>query len=248
MLYFAGSVVVQLICALHVMRTGRNQMWLFIILFFSVLGCFAYVLLEVLPAHGGNRYVRHARTQVGAKLNPEKALKEAQGALQLADTAANRIAMGDALTGLGRHRDAVAYYRQALDTMRGGDTGTAFKLAQAHFEIGEPEETLRLLRAMPEALGSVADQRKLLLARALAATGEDAQARPLFEDVMTRLAGDEARCHYAHFLIERGDKARARQILEDVELRAKRLHRLQRAEHADMYRWADTQLKALRSG
>jgi hypothetical protein len=59
------------------MRTGRNQMWLMIILFLSVLGCIAYFLIEVLPSHGGNRYVRHARAQVGAKLNPEKTLRAA---------------------------------------------------------------------------------------------------------------------------------------------------------------------------
>lgn len=247
MLYIGASLILQIVCAVHVMRTGRNQMWLMIILFLSVIGCLAYVLIEVLPSHGGNRYVRHARAQVGAKLNPEKALREAQDALQLADTAANRIAVADALAALGRHAEAVPYYRQAVTTMR-SDHGTAFKLAQSLFEIGQPQGTLKLLRAMPEALGAMADRRNLLLARALGETGEDAEARRIFEDVMTRLAGDEARCHYAHFLLDRGDKPRARQILEEVADRARRLHRLQRAESADMYRWADTQLKALRGG
>jgi hypothetical protein len=248
MIYFAASVGLQILCVIHVMRTGRNQMWMWIIIFFSLLGCLAYFIVEVLPAHGGNRYVRHARAQVGAKLNPEKALREAQDALSLADTAANRIAVADALTGLGRHREAAPYYRQALDMTRGGDHGTLFKLAQAHFEIGQPAETLRLLAELPEASGSIADQRNLLLARALAETGEDARARPIFEDVISRLAGDEARCHYAHFLIDRGDRNRARQILEEVDQRAKRLHPLQRAEAADMYRWASTQLGELRGG
>jgi hypothetical protein len=245
MLYFGASIALQLICALHVMRTGRNQMWLMIILFLSVIGCIAYFLIEVLPSHGGNRYVRHARAQVGAKLNPEKTLRAAQDALRLADTAANRIAVADALAALGRHTEAVPYYRQALSTMR-SDHSTAFKLAQSLFEIGQPAETLKLLRDMPDALGAMADRRNLLRARALGETGEDAEARAIFEDVMTRLAGDETRCHYAHFLLDRGDKARARQILEEVQQRAKRLHPLQRAESAEMYRWADTQLKALR--
>lgn len=245
MIYFLASVGLQILCAVHIMRTGRNQMWLWIIIPFSVLGCFAYFLVEVLPAYGGNRYVRHARAQVGAKLNPERALKEAQSALSLADTAANRIAIADAMASLGRHREAVPYYRQALDIVRGDDPSTSFKLAQSLFEIGEPAETLTLIRALPEEKGSVADQRNLLLARALGETGDDAAARPIFEDVITRLAGDEARCHYAHFLIDRGDRRRARQILEEVEQRSQRLHPLQRAEAAYMYRWAGEQLKLL---
>lgn len=246
MLYFGASVALQIICVLHVMRTGRNQMWMWIIIFFSLLGCVAYFLIEVLPAHGGNRYVRHARAQVGAKLNPEKALRQAQDALSIADTAANQIAVGDAFAALGRHRDAVPHYRQALDKTRGSDQTTAFKLAQSLFETGDAAETRRLLESLPATTGNVADRRNLLLARALAETGEDARARSIFEDVMTRLAGDEARCHYAHFLIDRGERGRARDILEEVHLRAKRLHPLQRAEAAEMYKWAETQLKTLR--
>jgi len=40
----------------------------------------------VLPNQGGNRYVRHAKAQVGAKLNPEKELRRAQDALSLIQT------------------------------------------------------------------------------------------------------------------------------------------------------------------
>lgn len=246
MVFFIASVGLQILCAIHVMRTGRNQMWLWIIIFFSLLGCFAYFLMEVLPAHGGNRYVRHAKAKVGAKLNPERALKDARDALDLADTAANRIALGDALADLDRHREAVPYFREALAMLRGEDDRTTFKLAQSLFEIGEAAETRRLIEGLPASSGVMADQRALLLARALGETGEIAQARALFEDVITRLAGDEARCHYAHFLIDHGDRTRALAILEEVEQRSKRLHPLQRAEAADMYRWAGEQLKLLR--
>lgn len=246
MIYFAATVALQILCAIHVMRTGRNQMWLWIIMFFSVLGCFAYFVMEVLPAHGGNRYVRHAKAQVGAKLNPEKTLRAARDALDLADTAANRIAVADALAGLGRYVEAVPYYRQALEMARGDDPGVQYKLAQSLFELGEAPEALALLRDLPETKGSIADQRNLLLARTLAETGDDVQARGLFEDVVTRIPGDEARCHYAHFLLDRGDRVRARQILEEVDRRAKRLHPLQRAEAGEMYRWASAQLKDLR--
>ncbi len=248
MIYFAASVALQIICILHLMRTGRNQMWMWIIIIFSVLGCFAYFLIEVLPAHGGNRYIRHAKAQVGSKLAPERELKRAKDALSLADTAANRISVADALADLGRYGEAIPLYRDVLDRSRGEDHGTSFKLAQALFEAGRPAEALTLARALPEAFGSADDRRKLLLARSLGETGATAEAREIFEDVVTRVPGDEARCHYAHLLIACGDRHRAVEILDEVAARAKRLHPVQRAESADMYRWAETQLRQLRGG
>ena len=121
------------------------------------------------------------------------------------------------------------------------------KLAQTLFELGRSREGVAELDDVPDVgRGSEWDRRALLRARMLADIGEDAQARLLFEDVMSRYAGEEARCHYAAFLLEQGDRLRARQILEEVEQRARRLDRTQRAAQADMYRWAGERLAELR--
>ena len=45
----------QLVCLAHVMKTGRRCQWLFIILALPLVGCLAYLLLEILPD------LRHSR-------------------------------------------------------------------------------------------------------------------------------------------------------------------------------------------
>jgi hypothetical protein len=247
MIYFIASICLQIVCALHVIRSGRNQIWLLFIFLFSLLGCFAYVMLEVLPQHWNNRHVRTARSQVVGKVDPERAVREAARALDMADTAANHIALGDAQAARHRYAEAEAAYRKALSLGPGNDWGTQVKLAAVLFERGASAEALRLLDAAPElSRGSEWDRRALLRARILADLKRSAEARALFEDVVERVAGEEARCHYAAFLLQQRDTRRAQAILEEVERRAKRMDRTQRAAQADMYRWADEKLAELR--
>lgn len=247
MILIVASLCVQILCAIHVIRSGRNQIWLLFIMLFSLLGCFAYLMLEVLPQHWNNRHVRTARAQVVGKVDPERAVRDAECSLDLAETAANYIALGDAQAVRHRYAEADSAYRKALSLGPGGDWGTQVKLAGVLFERGESAEALRLLDAAPElGMGSERDRRTLLKARILADLGRPAEARLLFEDVIERIAGEEARCHYVSFLLQQGDRYRARSILEEVERRAKRMDRTQRAAQADMYRWAGEQLAELR--
>lgn len=64
--------------------------------------------------------------------------------------------------------------------------------------------------------------------------GKSAEALTLYEDLATRVAGEEARCRLAALLIETGQAERARPVLEEVEQRMKRLDRQQRAAEADV--------------
>ncbi|MFN3797788.1 MAG: tetratricopeptide repeat protein, partial [Sphingobium yanoikuyae] len=190
MIFLVASICIQIICAVDVVRSGRNQIWMLFIFLFSLAGCFAYLMLEVLPAYWGNRHLRTARSQVVGKVDPERGLRKARADLDLAETAANRIALGDALLDLGRFAEAEAAYRKGLTLGPGQDATTQVKLAQTLFELGRSREGLAELDDVPEVgRGSEWDRRALLRARMLADIGEDAQARLLFEDVMSRYAG-----------------------------------------------------------
>lgn len=249
MIFLVASMCVQLLCAVHVIRSGRNQIWLLFIFLFSVMGCLAYLILEILPEHWNNRHVRTARSQATARVDPERNVRKAQHDLELADTAANHIALGDAQAARGRYEEAENAYRTALALGPGNDWSTEVKLANALFERGKSDEALGLMDGVPDVpSGAERDKRALLRARLLADLARPGEARALFEQVVSRIAGEEARCHYAAFLLEQGDRHRARELLEEVESRARRMDRTQRAAQADMYRWAGERLAELRGG
>lgn len=247
MILFAIPILLQIICVVHVIRTGRNQGWIMAIVFLPLAGSIAYFVVEVLPGMGGNRHVRTARARVTELVDPERDLRAARDALSLADTAANRVTLADALAGLGRPAEALPLYEQALTMVRSADPATEVKLARTLFDVGRPDDALARLDAVaPSANIGESDRRALLRAQVLTQLSRGGEALAIYEDIVTRLPGEEARCRYAALLLEHGDRARARAVLEEVEARMKRLDRARRAAEGEMYAWATQELARLR--
>lgn len=239
-------IAIQVLCVIDVIRNGRNQLWIMALVFLPVASTIAYVVLEVYPRFQGNRHVRTARATVAAKLDPDKDVRTARAALDMADTVANRMRLADALAAQGNHAEALPLYHEAA-ALGPVDLRTAEKLARAEFETDDPASALATLDAAPRASAqSDRDRIGLLRARVLDAVGRKDEALALYADLVTRLPGEEGRCRYAALLLEQGKDATARTVLEEVEARMKLMDRQQRAAEADMYRWAMARLAELR--
>jgi len=243
------SILIQILCAVHCVRQGRNSLWLMVIIFLSLPGCLAYAFFEILPQYSGRREVRAVKAAAVRRLDPERELRLAREALDLADTAANRIALADALADSERWREAAQAYGEALGKTPGSDRATRMKLARALFESGDAAGARRELEALePSGSQTDNDRAALLLARSLEECGETDRALALYADVGSRLAGAEAQCRQAALLIARGRRREALPLLVEVEARAKRLDRFERARDPEMYDWAARTLAELRSG
>jgi hypothetical protein len=241
------SILVQILCAVHCVRNRRNQMWLMVIIFLSIPGCIAYALFEILPQFSGRREVRAVKAAAISKLDPTRQLRRARDAIELADTAANRTALGDALAADDDWAGAAEQYRLAMERMPRGDRPAQLKLGTAELEAGNASAACDLLQTLPpSASQSENDRAALLLARALELRGDAQAALALYEEVGHRMAGAEAQCRQAALLITLGRKAEALPLLVEVESRARRLDRFQRAQEGDMYSWAARTLAELR--
>jgi len=246
--FVALSILVQIACAVHCVRTGRSGLWLMVIIFLSIPGCIAYALFEILPGLTGRREVRAVKAAAARALDPERELRAAREALDTADTAANRIALGDALAELGRWGEAAARYREAAAKAPGADRATQVKLARAWLEAGDSAGARALLESLPESRSQAENDRAaLLLARALDECGEAAPALALYGEVAERMPGGEALCRRAALLLRQGRRAEATAALAEVERRLKRIDRFERAGQADMYDWATRTLAELRA-
>jgi len=240
------GLLIQLLCAVHALRTGHRD-WI-MILFFPVVGPLAYFVMVILPDMQGNKHVRTARAQVVHAINPEREVRAAREALELADTAANRLRLADGLAALGRHDEAIPLFRESIQMTVGEiDVRTQGKLASSLYEIGEGVEALALLDAIEPIGQSERDRQQLLRAKIYEQMGRNDEALALYEDVVTRMPGEEARCRYAALLMAEGWDKKALKVLEEVEQRMKHLDRHQRAAEADMYRWAMDNLRKLRA-
>ena len=49
MLFLILSLIIQVGLIVHIVKTGRGMMWVFIVLFFPLVGALAYFIVEILP-------------------------------------------------------------------------------------------------------------------------------------------------------------------------------------------------------
>ncbi len=175
--FLALGVVLQIACAVHCVRNRGNNLWLMVIIFLYVPGCLAYIVFEILPQYAGHREVRRVRAAAAKALDPERDVRAAREALDTADTAANRIALADALGEAGAWAEAIAHYEAAAAKAPAPERSTQFKLACACFEAGRFDRARALLDSLPRS-GSQAenDRADLLRARLLEESGDAAAA------------------------------------------------------------------------
>jgi len=248
--FIAASILIQILCAVHCVRGGRNSMWLMVIIFLSIPGCLAYFVFEILPELTGRREVRAVKAAAVKAIDPEREIRAARDALEIADTAANRMILADALAGQGKWDEAIPHYEQAeAKAPTAVDRAIRLKLAAAHFEARHSAKARALLESLPPSgAQSDNDRAALLLARLLEEAGENERALAIYADVGERLPGAEAQCRRAALLLSLGRPAEALPLLAETGKRAKRMDRFERAKHADMYDWAAESLAELRQG
>lgn len=247
MVFILATFLVQVACVVHLFRNQRNTLWLWAILLLPIAGSAAYVVVEVLMPLFGRREVRAVHSAAVRKLDPDRELRAAREAVDVADTAATRTALGDALAEAGNWGEAVRHYREAVAKTPGEDRAASLRFARACLEGGNTAEARRLLEALPET-GSPSenDRTALLLARSLDELGESDRAAALYAEIGERMPGAEAQCRHAALLLAGGRGAEAVPLLEETERRARRLDKMERKRDSEMYDWAARTLAEIR--
>lgn len=246
MIVYVAILAFQVYCIVDVIRRGRSTIWIMALVFLPLASGIAYFIVEILPTLQHNRHVRTAKRQIVEKLDPERELRAAQQQLDIADTMANRIRVADALTELGRYKEALPLYQRGAGTRP--DFRTGEKLARSLYLNDRNDEALSMLDSLPMVTAqSDLDRTKLLRARIMEDMGRTDEALELYGEVMDRLPGDEARCRYAALLLKVGRKGEAVRVLEEVEQRMKYIDRHTKASNGPMYDWAMKELTALRT-
>jgi hypothetical protein len=247
MILYIAIIAVQVALIIDVIRHGANRIWIMALMFLPLASTIAYLIVEVLPRMKHNRHVRNAQAQIIDKLDPERELRAARDALDLAQTAANRIRYADALVERGRSAEALPFYRDAIGAGP-ADYRTGEKLARCQYLTDRNEAALATLDSMtPPSAPSDKDRVAVLRGRILEDLGRDSEAEAIYAGLVDRFPGDEVRCRYAALLLKQGRKTEARRLLDEVEHRLKRMDRHRRAANGPMYDWAMTKLKELRA-
>jgi hypothetical protein len=217
MLFVILSYVIQLALVVHVLKTGRNIAWVFILLFFPAIGGIAYFIVELLPELTGSRKARALGRSVTKAVNPNKDLEDAAQRLAVADTVQNAIRLADECLDKGRYAEARDLYAARLKGVHADDPALLHGLARAQFGLGEYAAVIATLDKLKEANpGYRSPEAHLLYARAQDEGGHKPQAEEEYEALCGYYPGPEPFVRLGQLLKADGRVDRARELFQRV--------------------------------
>lgn len=233
-------ILVALYFAVHVVRTGRELYWLLLLFMFPFLGSVVYFFAIFLPHSRLERSLGKAGALVRDKLDPGRALREAQEAFDLTPTAHNQTALASAFLDAGMAAKAVEQYESCLRGPFAGDPDIRFAAAQARLANQQPAEAVTALVELRSAHPHFkVAQVSLLLARAHASAGAHDEAGLEFAGLVERFASLEARAEYALWALSRREQGVANAQLAALDHSRKHMTKQAQSQHAEMFRRLD---------
>jgi len=218
------SLLIQIAFAVHVVKTGRDRMWLWIILIFSVLGCVVYFFAEILPELQNSRTGKKAAARVFKTINPQSELKRLATHLEISDNVENRVKLAQECVAAELYEQAIELYTTALSGIYQDDPDIMLGLATALFLQGDYIKTKKTLDRLIESNPDFKSQEgHLLFARTLEALQENETALEEYEVIASYYSGYEAKCRYALLLKKRGQTEKAQSLFNEIIKRAKHL-------------------------
>ena len=216
------TIVIQVLLIVHVIKTGRNQLWIWVLAFLPLAGGIAYVAVEMIPEFWRGRTAKRAARTVRKAMDPEADLRRYESEARLGGNVASRQRYAQELVRHERYAEAIDQYRQALSGLYEHDPNLMLGLAQAQFgadEASAARATLdELIRLNPEFRSPAGH---LLYARALAAEGNVAKALEEYRALVPAYPGAEAAARYAQLLAAHGERAQAQQVARELLDRAR---------------------------
>src|SRR4051812_34586947 len=243
------SIALQIACAVHVVRSGRQLYWLWILFVGSYLAVIVYLIVAVIPDLRNDPRSRSAAHRVLHTIDPERRRRAITAKLEIADTIDNRRALAEESMRLGDYANAAELYRSVLKGVYASDASFLLGLAQAQAGL----EDFNAARATLETLFSTNpnfrhNDAELLHARVLESDGDLDGALERYRVLATSYPGEEARFRYGALLKRRERFSDARNVFRDMLTRARHAPRYYRKKEGNWLDAAQRELASLGPG
>jgi hypothetical protein len=216
-LIFILTLALQAGLIVHVIRTGRNNLWIWAIALLPAAGSLAYIGVEILPEIFGGRTARRTKAGMQRIIDPDRDLRQAAAAVEFSGNVDARRRLAEELMERGQYAEAAAVYEGGLKGVFEHDPVLLLGLARARFASGDFAGTRatmeQLIRHNPEFKSA---DGHLLYARTLEAQGALDEAEQEYAVVAPGYPGAEAQVRYALLLKRRGKLDEAQRILKDL--------------------------------
>lgn len=214
---FILTVLLQIAFVLHIVKTGRNTTWIWIVIMLPLAGSIVYFLVEVLPGLLGTRTGRKAGSNLRKIINPNRDINEASYNYDVSDTVENSMRLAEECINKNMFGEAKNLYAKCLKGMHEYDPYIMHGLAKAEFNLNNFSEVKSLLDKLieknPEYKNADAH---LLYARTLEKLNETDLALQEYEALDNYYPGPEATFRYAMLLKSKGEHSKSRELIGEI--------------------------------
>jgi hypothetical protein len=215
--------LVQLGFAVHAVRTGRDAIWIYIIVFIPGIGCLLYLVTQVLPELSQGQAVSKARGTIVKSVDQRRELRNRMDDLAVSDTLQNKMTLADECLEAAIYDEAISLYQSCLTGTYEHDPELMAKLARAQFLDGAASAARATLDALIKANPNYqSTEDHLLYARCLEALALYADASKEYDALVRAYPGEEARVRYALMLKGQGELDRAEILFIESLARSRR--------------------------
>lgn len=219
-------IIIQVICGIHAVKTGRMN-WLWIILFFSIVGCLIYFFVEIFPEL--QPIANKAAASAEKILVPKAQINRLKQALEICDSVDNRSALADAYVQNGQFQESLEILKIYTHGQYADDAHIQAQLALSFYmtkNFAEAKEAILRSRNHNDKFEN--NNYHLLYAMILAKMDNKELAFAEYTELEKFFIGEEARCRHALLLKETGDIKAAKDLFQSIITKGK--------QSADFYR------------
>ncbi|HEY5927868.1 MAG TPA: tetratricopeptide repeat protein [Kofleriaceae bacterium] len=201
-------VIFQIICIVHAVRTDRTS-WIWIILFFPLIGSVIYLASEV-RFSGRAGAGRKLAGQLVDVVQPSRKLQALRAEVEACSSVENRLALAEECVRHKLYDEALQLYDSASTGVHKNDPAVLKMRAVVQFEMGKHADARATLEQLFESNPRERSPGvRLLFARIVEAQGDTAETLEAYEAASPGSLGDEARCRYAGALERAGRRDEA---------------------------------------
>ncbi len=211
------SLILEAVLVVHVIKTGRNQIWIWVLVLLSYVGIVAYIAAEIIPDLFRSRTAQRTARGFKKAMDPTADLRRFEDEARVGSNVAARQRYAEELARHGRHDEAIAQFRTALTGLYEHDPNLMLGIARAQFAKGDAvaaRTTLDdLIRLNPDFRSP---EGHLLYARALETEGNFQKALEEYQTLAPSYPGAEAAARYAQLLQSQGRSADAQKVAREL--------------------------------
>lgn len=240
--YYYIIIGLQIICVVHCLRKGTQTMWIWLIIFLPLIGCIAYIIMEILNRNS----IQQVQSGMGNIMYAAGKIKKLEKQLEFSDTFNNRIMLADAYLSAGYTEKAIQLYETSLTGAFKDNEHVLIQLVTAYYEVQRYNDAIKAAKKVYNN-PAFHTHGHVLYAMALNKIGEADLAEKEFTTMKGRYSYFEARYQYGLFLINKNRVGEAQKIFNDIVNEFSYLSSFEKRNNRVWYNNAKQELRKINS-